>query len=148
MRAAWNSRANALWALGRLPEASASDGRVVPLDPGALPVRQNRAELYWLTQRFAEALADIEAILRQAPGLADAWRRRASLLRALGRIDEAMASCGEAVARDPRAAAAWLEWGSLLWLERGALAEAKNKIERAVALVPSSVRAASFMWTW
>jgi predicted O-linked N-acetylglucosamine transferase (SPINDLY family) len=135
--AAWNNRGNTLWALGRLPEAIASYGRVLALDPGALPVRQNRAELYWLTQRFAEALADIEAILRQAPGLADAWRRRASLLRALGRIDEAMASCAEAVARDPRAAAAWLEWGSLLWLERGALAEAKNKIERAVALDPA-----------
>ena len=142
---AWNNRANALRALGRLADAIASYGRVLALDPVALPVRQNRAELYWQTQRFAEALADIEIILRQAPGMAQAWVKRAALLRSLGRIDEALASYAEAAARNPNNAETWFQWGSVLWLERGALAQAREKIERAVTLDPALPYAPGFL---
>ena len=127
---AWNNRANALRALDRLPEAIASYGRVLNLDPGAAPIRQNRAELYWQMGRFGEALADVETILRQQPGNAEAWRMRAGLLRAFGRVDEALASHAEAAARAPDNAAVWMDWGTLLWLERNALAEAREKIAR------------------
>jgi predicted O-linked N-acetylglucosamine transferase (SPINDLY family) len=59
---------------------------------------------------------------------------RGDLLRALGRLDEALASYAQAAARNPADAATWLRWGSLLWLERGALEDATAKLERAVSL--------------
>jgi len=142
---AWNNRANALRALGRLPEAIAAYGRVLALDPAALPVRQNRADLHWQMHRFDQALADYEAILRQDPGIADAWKKRGDLLRALGHIDAALASYAEAVARRPGDAATWLQWGSVLWLERGALAEAIAKVEQAVTLDPGLPYAQGFL---
>ena len=133
----WNNRGNALRSLGRLSDAVASYSRVLGLDPGALPVRRNRAELYWQMSRFGEALADIETILRQQPGDAEAWRMRGGVLRALGRMDEALASHAQAAAHAPAVAAIWMDWGNLLWLEQGALIEAREKIERAVALDPA-----------
>jgi predicted O-linked N-acetylglucosamine transferase (SPINDLY family) len=142
---AWNNRANTLRAMGRLSEAIASYGRVLALDPAALPVRQNRADLYWQMHRFAEALADYEIILRQNPGNAEAWKSRGDLLRALGQVDAALGSYAEAVARDPNAAATWLQWGSVLWLERGALTEATAKVARAVALDPGLPYAPGFL---
>jgi predicted O-linked N-acetylglucosamine transferase (SPINDLY family) len=142
---AWNNRGNAMRELGRLPEAIASYGRVLALDPASLPVRRNRADLYWQMHRFTEALADYEVMLRQQPGDADLWRRRGDLLRALGRIDAALDSYAEAVARDANFAGAWLQWGSLLWLERGALADALPRVERAVALDPGLPYAKGFL---
>jgi predicted O-linked N-acetylglucosamine transferase (SPINDLY family) len=142
---AWNNRANTLRALGRGSEAIASYGRVLALDPAALPVRQNRADLYWQMHRFAEALADYEIILRRNPGSADTWKKRGDLLRALGRVDAALGSYAEAAALDPEAAATWLQWGSVLWLERGALAEATAKVARAVALDPGQPYAQGFL---
>lgn len=141
----WNNRGNALAALGRLPEAIVAYGRVLALDPAALPVRRNRADLYWQMHRFREALADYDAILRHDPTPADAWKNRGDLLRALGRIEAALASYREATARDPGHAEAWLQWGSVLWLESGGLQEAREKVERAVALNPELPYAQGFL---
>jgi predicted O-linked N-acetylglucosamine transferase (SPINDLY family) len=142
---AWNNRGNALREMGRLTEAAASYTRVLAIDSAALPVRRNRAETNWQLQRVAEALADYEIMVRQEPGFADNWRRRGDLQRAMGQVDAALASYAEAVARDPNFAAAWLQWGSVLWLERGALAEALVRVERAVALDPNLPYAQGFL---
>jgi predicted O-linked N-acetylglucosamine transferase (SPINDLY family) len=134
---AWNNRANVLRALARLPEAVADLDRVLNLEPGALPVRQGRAEIYWQLGRFAEALADVEIILQHQPRNAGAWSMRAGLLRALGWVDEALAAQARAAECAPGDATIWMDWANMLWLERADLAEAREKIERAVALDPA-----------
>lgn len=142
---AWNNRGNVLRSLGRMGDAIASYSRVLGLDPRAMRVRQNRAEMLWQMHRFAEALTDVVAILREEPENADLWRMRAGLLRALGRVDEALAACAKAAACAPSDAANWMEWGTFLWLERNALLEAREKIERAVALDPNLPYAQGFL---
>jgi tetratricopeptide (TPR) repeat protein len=130
-------RGNVLRQIGRLADALSAYDRAIAGNSKHAAAYCNRAVVLKHFGQFEEALASLDRALVLNPRFADAHNNRATVLDALGRSGEAHASFGRAIELNPDHASAWLGRGHQR-LEDGDAAGARQDIERAAALDPSS----------
>jgi adenylate cyclase len=96
----------------------------------------------WMRSTFtwdwSGSQADFEKALALEPGNADAQRRYGLLLQNLGRVDEAIATTRKAIDLDPLSSGAWNNLASMYSSDRTRLPQAREALERALAINPES----------
>ncbi|HET7063542.1 MAG TPA: tetratricopeptide repeat protein [Rudaea sp.] len=96
----------------------------------------------WLRSRvtwdWSGGQADFEKALALEPGNATAQRQYGLLLLDLGRVTEAIAAARKAIELDPLSAAAWTNLGSAYLVDPSGYRQAREALERALAINPES----------
>ena len=82
--------------------------------------------------------ADFEKALALEPGNAVAQRQYANLLLSLGRVAESIVATRKAIELDPLSAGAWSNLGSAYFIDRNQYREARQALDRALAINPES----------
>jgi len=125
-------------AAGRLRAVAAAD-RSIALAPELAEGYSARA---WMRSTLAwdwrGAEADFEKALTLEPGNAETQRRYSLLLISLGRITEGIAANRKAIELDPLSASAWSNLGAAYSLDPNRYREAREAIDRALAINPES----------
>lgn len=137
--AAWNTRGQLLWRLGRMREAVNSYDRALALKPDAT-AHNNRGVALAALGEDAAALGAYDAALTLDPGYAGAHNNRAAALRKLRRNEDALAACETALRIDPDLAAAWNNRGLAL-AELHQTENALSSYARALELQPELAEA-------
>ncbi len=91
-----------------------------------------------ITWEWSGAQADFDKALALEPGNADAQRRYGILLTYLGRISESIAANRKAIELDPLSSAAWNNLGAAYSIDPSNYREAREAIDRALAINPES----------
>jgi tetratricopeptide (TPR) repeat protein len=124
---AWESRAGALWELGRsvgisdskgradldcMTEALISHDRAVAINPNSKKAWYSRGITLWNLGRLQEALASFNRAIEINPDSAPAWKMRGVALRDLGHLEEADISFDRALRlADNQLPTAWVDRG-------------------------------------
>jgi TolB-like protein len=82
--------------------------------------------------------ADFEKALALEPGNAPTQRRYANLLLNLGRVDESIVATRNAIELDPLSAEAWTNLGSAYSIDPSRYRQAREALDRALAINPES----------
>jgi len=82
--------------------------------------------------------ADFAKALALEPGNASTLRRYAVVLQNFGRLAESIAATRKAIELDPLSAAAWTNLGNVYLADRSRFPEAREALERALAINPES----------
>jgi tetratricopeptide (TPR) repeat protein len=119
--------AEALWSLGRRPDAIAEIEKAVELAPQDAALRVRIGQMRLATRQLSKAQAEVDAALDMEPQRADAWAMRARVRRAAGHTAEALADYHRALgfAPDDRE----------LLLETAEIYRQLNEPEKALALL-------------
>jgi TolB-like protein/Tfp pilus assembly protein PilF len=91
-----------------------------------------------ITWDWSDAQADFEKALALEPGNATIQRRYGLLLGSLGRMNEAIAATRKAIELDPLSSAAWSNLGSMYLTDPNRFPEAREALDRALAINPES----------
>jgi TolB-like protein/lipoprotein NlpI len=91
-----------------------------------------------ITWEWSGAQADYDKALALEPGNADAQRRYGILLTYLGRVSESIAVNRKAIELDPLSSSAWNNLGAAYSIDPSNYREAREAIDRALAINPES----------
>jgi tetratricopeptide (TPR) repeat protein len=91
-----------------------------------------------VTLDWSGGQADFEKALALEPGNAVAQRQYANLLLSLGRVAESIVATRKAIELDPLSAGAWSNLGSAYFIDRNQYREAREALDRALAINPES----------
>ncbi|WP_428619992.1 tetratricopeptide repeat protein [Reyranella sp.] len=134
---AHSNRGNALYHLGRLPEALADYDRAIALAPAFIDALYNRGNVLYAMGRRDEAVSTYDRLIALQPGHAEAHSNRGVVLFDVGRFDDAVASYDRAIALRPAQAALHANRANALRQLRR-LQEAVAAYDRAIALRPDA----------
>jgi TolB-like protein/Tfp pilus assembly protein PilF len=91
-----------------------------------------------VTWDWSGGRADFEKALALEPGNAATQRRYGNLLASLGRVTECIVATRKAIELDPLSADAWSNLGSAYFIDRNQYREAREALDRALAINPES----------
>jgi len=131
---------NALYELGRLEDAAASQSHAIELDPDYAKAHNNLGNVRLAQDRFDDAVDCYRKALTIAPDDAEAHANLGTALRAQDLMDEAEASYRRAIEINPNYAEAHTSLGNTLQ-ETGRLEDAVASHQQALALNPEYAEA-------
>jgi TolB-like protein len=91
-----------------------------------------------ITWDWSGGLADFDKALALEPGNADTQRRYGIFLQGLGRETEGIAATRKAIELDPLSSAAWNSLGAAYAIDPNGYREAREALDRALAINPES----------
>jgi tetratricopeptide (TPR) repeat protein len=134
---AYNNLGNALYMMGRIPEAAEQYGHALQLQPDNNPEAQyNLGNCFLEENRLPEALSHFSEAVRLAPDNSGAHNNFGKALAESGRLPEAMVQFRDALQINPNDAEAHNNVGTL-WYLMGRKPEAIAEYEEALRINPN-----------
>lgn len=131
---------------GREREAEGHYRAALKVDPGFAPARINLARLLFDRGALEDAREQFLRLTQVAPDFAEGWAGLSESLIRLGRLDDADEALGDAIVRfggTPR----WVLIDARLLLQRGAFADAEERLEPLTDNPDRGLAAEAFAWT-